>query len=135
MALSKHHGIISGLILGIVIAALFAVAMRFVPADWLLNPMKRALLYGAQIPAALLFIPISKALSRLLSESPQRILLLACVGALAFDGLMLGFWPQLYGHEQQATSHIAALLLWAFAWILAAAIWFAPDGKTRAHGL
>lgn len=135
MALSKLHGIISGLILGIVIAALFAFAMRFVPADWLLNPMKRALLYSAQIPAALLFIPIGKAFGRLLSESPQRILLLACVGALAFDGLMLGFWPQLYGHELQATSQIAALLLWAFAWIVAAAVWFAPESKARAHGL
>jgi hypothetical protein len=54
------------------------------------------------------------------------VLLWACCGALAFDGLVLGFWPALYGQEGAALTAVATLLLWAFAWILAAALLFAP---------
>ena len=68
------------------------------------------------------------------SESPRQVLLWACSGALAFDGLVLGFWPGLYGHEGLATTIVATLLLWAFAWIVAAGLLFAPDGETSARG-
>jgi len=73
-----------------------------------------------------IFVPIAKGVARIRRESPRPVLLWACVGALAFDGLMLGFWPSLYGQEGLAQAIIAALLLWAFAWIVAAALLVAP---------
>jgi hypothetical protein len=127
MTRNPHSGLISGLILGVAIAFFFAVVIRFVPPEWLVDPVSRAWLYAAQVPSALLFIPIAIAVARFRRESPRRVLLWACAGALAFDGLVLGFWPALYGQEGLALTVVATLLLWAFAWIVAAALLFAPD--------
>ena len=134
MAQPPRNGLVSGFILGVLIAFIFAVVIRFIPADWLLNPVTRAWLYAAQVPAGLLFIPVAMAVARARGERPRQVLLWACSGALAFDGLVLGFWPALYGHEGLATTIVATLLLWAFAWIVAAALLFAPDGEGSARG-
>lgn len=134
MAQQPRNGLVSGFVLGVLIAFIFAVVIRFIPADWLLNPVTRAWLYAAQVPAGLLFIPVAMAVARARGERPRQVLLWACSGALAFDGLVLGFWPGLYGHEGLATTIVATLLLWAFAWIVAAALLFASDGEGLAQG-
>lgn len=125
---SRRHGMVSGFLLGIVIAFFFAVVIRFIPAEWFVNPSWRVLLYAAQVPSALLFIPIAMAVARMRGERLRPVLLWACAGALAFDGLVLGFWPALYGQEGLALTIVATLLLWAFAWIVVAALLFAPNG-------
>jgi hypothetical protein len=131
MVRPTRDGLVSGFVLGVAIAFLFALVIRFIPAEWLVDPFARAWLYAAQVPSALLFIPIARAVARARGQSPQRVLLWACSGALAFDGLVLGFWPALYGHEGLALNFVATLLLWAFAWIVVAALLFAPhaDGS------
>ena len=134
MAQQPRNGLVAGFALGVAIAFFFAVVIRFIPADWLLNPVTRAWLYAAQVPAGLLFIPVATAVARARSASPRHVLLWACCGALAFDGLVLGFWPGLYGQEGIARTMIATLLLWAFAWIVAAALLFAPDDEGSARG-
>lgn len=132
MTRSKRSGLVSGFILGVAIAFFFAVVIRFIPAEWFVNPLSRAWLYAAQVPSALLFIPIAMVVARARGESPRQVLLWACSGALAFDGLVLGFWPALYGHEGLALTFVATLLLWAFSWIVAAALLFAPDDDAPA---
>jgi hypothetical protein len=119
---TTRDGLVSGVVLGLVVAFVFALVIRYVPADWLLDPLPRAILYAVQVPAGLLFVPIASAVARTRAESPRQVLLWACCGALAFDGLVLGFWPSLYGHEGAAQAMVATLLLWAFAWIVAAAM-------------
>lgn len=119
---TTRDGLVSGVVLGLVVAFVFALVIRYVPADWLLDPLPRAILYAVQVPAGLLFVPIASAIARVRTESPRQVLLWACCGALAFDGLVLGFWPSLYGHEGAAQAMVATLLLWAFAWIVAAAM-------------
>jgi len=119
---TTRDGLVSGVVLGLVVAFVFALAIRYVPADWLIDPLSRAILYVVQVPAGLLFVPIASAVARARAESPRQVLLWACCGALAFDGLVLGFWPSLYGHEGAAQAMVATLLLWAFAWIVAAAM-------------
>jgi hypothetical protein len=123
---------VSGFMLGVVVASFFAAVIRFVPAEWLVNPYSRVWLYAAQLPSALLFIPIAMVVARARGERPRPVLLWACAGALAFDGLVLGFWPALYGHEGLALTIVATLLLWAFAWIVVAALLFAPDDDRSA---
>jgi len=104
---TMHDGLISGVVLGLVVAFVFALVIRYVPADWLLDPLPRAILYAVQVPAGLLFVPIANAVARARADSPRQVLLWACCGALAFDGLVLGFWPSLYGHEGAAQAMVA----------------------------
>lgn len=131
---ATRDGLVSGLVLGLVVAFVFALVIRYVPADWLLDPIPRAILYAVQVPAGLLFVPIAGAVARISAECPRKVLLWACCGALAFDGLVLGFWPSLYGQEGAAHAVVATLLLWAFAWIVAAALLVAPERAETAPG-
>ena len=119
---SPREGLISGLILGVLIAFGFALLIRLIPANLLNEVLPRIALYAVQVPAALVFIPIARVVARFRAENPRMVLLWAAAGALAFDGLALGFWPSLYGQEGTALAVLAALLLWAFAWIVAAAL-------------
>ena len=128
MRQSPREGLVSGLILGVLIAFGFALLIRLIPADLLTNTLSRAVLYAIQVPAALIFVPVARGVARFRSESPRLVLLWAAAGSLAFDGLSLGFWPSLYGQEGVAQAVLAALLLWAFAWIVAAALLVTPDG-------
>ncbi len=121
-----RDGMVSGLLMGFAVAFGFALVIRFIPAAWLVDTLSRALLYAVQVPAGLAFVPVAAAVARARGESPRQVLLWACCGALAFDGLVLGFWPALYGQEGAAMAHVATLLLWAFAWILVAGLLFAP---------
>jgi hypothetical protein len=132
MAPANRDGLVPGVVLGLVVAFVFAMVIRYVPASWLLDPFSRAILYALQVPAGLLFVPIASAVARAGNNSPRQVLLWACCGALAFDGLVLGFWPSLYGHVGAAQTVVATLLLWAFAWIVAAALLAAPDRVTTA---
>jgi len=132
MVMPKRDGLVSGFMLGVAIAFAFAVVIRFIPAEWFVHPLSRTVLYAAQVPSALVFIPIGVAVARARGESPRQVLLWACVGALAFDGLVLGFWPALYGQEGVALAVVATLLLWAFAWIVAAVLLLAPGGAESA---
>lgn len=132
MTRAARDGLVSGLILGVLIAFIFALVIRLIPDEWLVNEVYRALLYAVQVPAALLFVPIAVGVARFKSESPRHVLLWACCGALAFDGLVLGFWPSLYGHDGVARAVVATLLLWAFAWIVAAGLLVAPGDAQAA---
>lgn len=132
MARSKRSGLVSGFVLGVAVAFVFAVVIRFIPADWLVEPLPRACLYAAQVPSALLFNPLATFVARSRGASPRQVLLWACCGALAFDGLVLGFWPALYGQQGLALTVVATLLLWAFAWIVAAALLAARDDDAPA---
>jgi hypothetical protein len=136
MARSTRDGMIPGLVLGFAVAFGFALVIRFIPATWLTDTLVRSILFAAQVPAGLAFIPVAAAVARARGESPRQVLLWACCGALAFDGLVIGFWPALYGHEGDALTVVATLLLWAFAWILVAALRFAPEdtGAGRPDG-
>jgi hypothetical protein len=130
MHTSKYDGLVTGLILGFTIAFVFAIVIRFLPAAWLLEPHPRLALYAAQVPSAVVFVAIAGWIARYRSEAPRQVLLWACCAALAFDGLVLGFWPALYGQTGEARTVVATLLLWAFAWIVAAALLLSPQQKS-----
>lgn len=132
MQRSSRDGLVSGLILGVLIAFGFALFIRLIPAFMLVELVPRIILYLIQVPAALVFVLIAKGVAQIRSESPRLVLLWATAGAMTFDGFMLGFWPALYGQEGTALAIMSALLLWAFAWIVAAALLVAPVTNPKA---
>ena len=76
--MTRATGLVSGLILGVLIAFIFRLVIRLIPDEWLVNEFYRALLYAAQVPAALLFVPIASGAARFQNESPRHVLLWTC---------------------------------------------------------
>jgi hypothetical protein len=48
----------------------------------------------------------------------RRFVVIAGAGAATFDGLFIGLWPDVYGHEGTALANVAALILFGLAAIL-----------------
>ena len=54
----------------------------------------------------------------LIDEPQVGTLVIASAGAVTFDGLFVGLWPDVYGHEGANLANVAALILFGLAAIL-----------------
>ncbi len=111
-----------GLAIGLVGAAAFAVVISSFPASWFTETAQRAVLYAVQVPAGVLFVLLARACGRAIGVDDRTVFQGLVAGALLFDGLFIGFWPSIYGQEGFALTMTAAVLLWAFAWIVIAGL-------------
>jgi hypothetical protein len=106
-----------GLVLGLLIAFGFALVIRLVPESVLTDTGPRVVVYAVlALSAPTIVLPLW-ALARRISADPRLLSWAAISGSLLFDGLALGFFPDLYGQTGDAWAHTAAGLLWAFGWI------------------
>ena len=115
-------GAVPGLALGVLIAFGFAFVIRVLPEELFTETGPSAAFYALQVAAGPVFVIVLRRIARALRIDPQALLLWAVAGALAFDGLVIGFWPSLYGQTGEALTYAATTLLWAFAWILIASL-------------
>jgi hypothetical protein len=111
-----------GFMIGLGGAAAFAVAISFFPTSWFTETSQRAVLYAVQVPAGALFVLLARAAGRAINVDDRTLFQGLVAGALLFDGLFIGFWPAIYGQEGFALTMTAAVLLWAFAWIVIAGV-------------
>jgi hypothetical protein len=109
-----------GLPVGLAIGLVFALVIGLIPDAAFADTGWRALLFAAQVPAGLVFVVVFGFLARALGADRHRLLLAAVAGALAFDGVAIGFFPDIYGQPAESMAWVAATLLWAFAWIVIA---------------
>lgn len=110
----------AGFPLGVVLVVGFAVLIRFFPEPWFVETPQRVVLFVAQIVLAPVFVWIARGVGGA-ARAPGAVVLTWAVGAgLLTDGLLLGFWPGLYGQPVEAMGWVAATLLWAFGWIVVA---------------
>ena len=120
-----------GIPLGLAIGLGFALVIGLIPEAAFAETGWQALLYAAQVPAGLVFVLVFHALARVLGADRHRLILAAVAGALAFDGVAIGFLPAVYGQPSASMAWVAATLLWAFAWIVIAELSVQARAMTR----
>jgi len=86
-----HDGLISGVVLGLVVAFVFAPVIRYVRRTGCSirsagDPLRRP---G---PGGLLFVPIAGAVARAPCGKPASGPVVGLLRGSGFDGLVLGFW-------------------------------------------
>ena len=118
-----------GFLIGLAGAAFFAVVISFFPASWFTETGQRAVLYAVQVPAGALFVLTARAAGRAIDADGRLVFQGLLAGALLFDGLVIGFWPGIYGQEGFALTMTASMLLWAFAWTVIAGL--VMDGRRQ----
>ena len=110
----------TGLVVGALVAFGFALVIRLVPESvFLQTPWRLAayLLCALAAPPTVLFL---KWVARIRGLDARAVFTWAAAGAMTFDGLAIGFIPELYGQTGQALAWTASALIFAFASLLIA---------------
>lgn len=99
-------------------ALAFALFFAVLPEDTVSETGSKVGLY---VLAAVLG-PVTVLVLRFLADrvrlDRRRFVVIAGAGAATFDGLFIGLWPDVYGHEGAALANVAALILFGLAAIL-----------------
>ena len=111
---------LTGLVVGALVALGFALIIRLLPAWVLLETGWRAVVYVAVALAAPPTVWFLQWIARMRRLDERRVFTWAAAGAMAFDGLAIGFIPALYGQTGQALAWTASALLFAFASLIVA---------------
>ena len=112
--------VLTGLVVGALVAFGFALVIRLVPESvFLQTPWRLAayLLCALAAPPTVLFL---KWVARIRGLDARAVFNWAAAGAMTFDGLAIGFIPELYGQTGQALAWTASALIFAFASLLIA---------------
>lgn len=112
--------VLTGLVVGALVAFGFALVIRLLPESvFLQTPWRLAayLLCALAAPPTVLFL---KWVARVRGLDARAVFAWAAAGAMTFDGLAIGFIPELYGQTGQALAWTASALIFAFASLLIA---------------
>lgn len=118
MRFRMSRGVVAGFLFGALVAFVFALVIRVLPERWFLDSTSRLLLFVIVALAGPPSVLMTRAVARQTAQPRQLVQDWAAIGALTFDGVMIGFAPELYGQTGDALAWAAATLLFAFAALL-----------------
>lgn len=101
-----------------VFALAFALFFAVLPDDALSRTAPKLGLYALAAALGPVTVAILRYLADRLTLDRRRFVVIASAGAVTFDGLFVGLWPDVYGHEGAALANVAALILFGLAAIL-----------------
>jgi hypothetical protein len=111
---------VTGLVVGALVALGFAIVISLLPDSVVLETRWRIVTYIAVALAAPPTVWFLQAIARWRHLDQRETFIWGAAGAMTFDGLAIGFIPQLYGHTGQALAWVASALIFAFASLIIA---------------
>ncbi len=116
----RRVGGVTGFVVGSFGALAFAIVISLLPAFVFLETSWRVVVFVVCGLAAPPTVWAVQWVSRLRRLDDRLVFTWTAAGAMTFDGLAIGFLPQLYGQSGQALAAAAAALLFAFASVIIA---------------
>jgi hypothetical protein len=120
MAERDRRAASTGLVVGALIALVFAIVISRLPAWLLLETHWRTATYMVCALAAPPTVWLLQWIARMRRVDQRRLFTWATAGAMTFDGLAIGFASGLYGQTGQALAWTASALIFAFASLVVA---------------
>ena len=111
---------VTGLVVGALVALGFAILISLLPESMVLETRWRVVTYIAVALAAPPTVWFLQWVARVRHLDQRETFIWGAAGAMTFDGLAIGFVPQLYGQTGQALAWVASALIFAFASLLIA---------------
>ncbi len=116
----RTGGSVTGFVVGALVALTFAIVIRLLPAFLFLETPWRAVVFAICALAAPPTVWFLQGVARVRRGDVRLVFTWAAAGAMTFDGLAIGFVPELYGQTGQALAWVGAALLFAFASLIIA---------------
>ena len=120
MAQKSTRAATVGFVAGALVALVFAIVIRLVPAFLFLETPWRVAVYVLCALAAPPTVWFLQGVARAGRLDQRLVFTWAAAGAMIFDGLAIGFIPELYGQTGDALAWAASALLFAFASLIVA---------------
>ena len=120
MAQKSTRAATVGFVVGALVALVFAIVSRLVPAFLFLEPPWRVVVYVLCALAAPPTVWFLQGVARAGRLDQRLVFTWAAAGAMTFDGIAIGFIPDLYGQTGDALAWAASALLFAFASLIVA---------------
>ena len=111
----RKSGFPWGFVVGLIVAAIFAVIISLVPGSVFTDPVGYAVLLVVVAVAGPPTVWMLVAVAHNRQVDPVSTIVGGMSGALLFDGLALSYWPALYGQTGEALTAVATMLLVAFS--------------------
>ena len=112
--------VLTGFVVGALVALSFAIVISVLPASLFLDAPKRVVVYLACALAAPPTVWFLQWVARIRGLDQRVVFTWAAAGAMTFDGVAIGFVPALYGQTGQALAWVASALIFAFASLIVA---------------
>lgn len=113
-------GSVTGFVVGALVALAFALVIRMLPDFVFLETPWRVAVFVVCALAAPPTVWFLQWVARMRRLDERLVFTWATAGAMTFDGLAIGFLPELYGQTGQALAWVGAALLFAFASLIVA---------------
>ena len=131
----RNGAAVIGFVVGALVALVFAVVISLVPSWVFLETGWRAVVYVGVAFAAPPTVWFLQGVATWTRRDTRLVFAWGTIGAMAFDGLAIGFVPALYGQTGDALAWAASSLLFAFASLqVAGVLMLGPRSATRAEG-
>jgi hypothetical protein len=111
----RKSGFPWGFLVGLIVAAVFAIVISLVPGSVFTDPAGYAALLVVVAVAGPPTVWLLRAIAQNRDVDPVSTIVGGMSGALLFDGLALSYWPALYGQTGEALTAVATMLLVAFS--------------------
>jgi len=116
----RSVAVLTGFVVGALVALGFAIVISLLPESLFLQTPRRVAVYVAVALAAPPTVWFLQWVARLRRLDQRTVFLWGAAGAMTFDGLAIGFVPELYGQTGQALAWTASALIFAFASLIVA---------------
>ena len=116
----RSAAVLTGFVVGALVALGFAIVISLLPESLFLQTPRRVAVYVAVALAAPPTVWFLQWVARLRRLDQRTVFLWGAAGAMTFDGLAIGFVPELYGKTGQALAWTASALIFAFASLIVA---------------
>ncbi len=116
----RSAAVLTGFVVGALVALGFAIVISLLPESLFLQTPRRVAVYVAVALAAPPTVWFLQWVARLRRLDQRTVFLWGAAGAMTFDGLAIGFVPELYGQTGQALAWTASALIFAFASLIVA---------------
>lgn len=120
--------------IGMIFALSFALFFAVLSDDTVSSTGSKIGLYAVAAVLGPITVLILRFLADRLRLDRRRFVVIASAGAVTFDGLFVGLWPDVYGHDGADLANVAALILFGLAAILVADQAVPVDSLPRRNG-
>lgn len=120
--------------IGMIFALSFALFFAVLSDDTVSSTGSKIGLYAVAAVLGPITVLILRFLADRLRLDRRRFVVIASAGAVTFDGLFVGLWPDVYGHDGADLANVAALILFGLAAILVADQAVPVDSLPRRKG-